>query len=371
MTARSGPDHVPVNLSARQARRLGLMMSGISGLTGIGSSSSIALKLSLESRLRALTAWDGPTLYRLTWKRRVTPAGLSIPALRASGHTTSGKGSTSRPRLTDLPQCQATPIPSGDLAGWSTASARDHKDTAGMAETGINPDGSERSRTDQLPRQAALAGWGTPVANPANGTPEGFQERKRRQQARGVAMGDTVTDIQMQAHLAGWPTCTATDARKQGQVSPRPGMMGLSETAPLCGWPTSRATDAEKNVRTAQGPDRESARKGGPQDQAQAAHLAGWPTPMVPKGGRVLTEDQLLTGKRADGSKVQIALENATMLATTSSPCRLTATGAMLTGCSAGMESGGQLDPAMSRWLMRIPPVWDECAPKTKPKRKK
>lgn len=50
------------------------------------------------------------------------------------------------------------------LAGWSTASARDWKDSAGMAVTATNPDGSSRTRLDQLPRQAALAGWPAPTA---------------------------------------------------------------------------------------------------------------------------------------------------------------------------------------------------------------
>jgi len=50
-----------------------------------------------------------------------------------------------------------------DQASWSTPSARDWKDTPGMATTGTNPDGSERTRIDQLPRQAQLAGSGSPV----------------------------------------------------------------------------------------------------------------------------------------------------------------------------------------------------------------
>lgn len=37
--------------------------------------------------------------------------------------------------------------------GGALPSARDHKDTPGMATTGVNPDGSTRHRMDQLPRQ--------------------------------------------------------------------------------------------------------------------------------------------------------------------------------------------------------------------------
>jgi hypothetical protein len=42
----------------------------------------------------------------------------------------------------------------------TTPSARDWKDTSGMSESGVDPDGSIRTRLDQLPRQAQLADSG-------------------------------------------------------------------------------------------------------------------------------------------------------------------------------------------------------------------
>lgn len=46
------------------------------------------------------------------------------------------------------------------LCNVASPSARDYKDSPGMSETGVDPDGSIRSRLDQLPRQAQLADSG-------------------------------------------------------------------------------------------------------------------------------------------------------------------------------------------------------------------
>jgi hypothetical protein len=50
---------------------------------------------------------------------------------------------------------------------WMTPSARDWKDSEGMSHTGTNPDGSTRSRLDQLGRQALAA------TGPASPSPSG------------------------------------------------------------------------------------------------------------------------------------------------------------------------------------------------------
>ena len=94
-----GPVPVRANLSARQAKDLGLMTSGTYGRRGTGSSRSSALQLSLESRLRARTQILGSTLYKMTWKPWVTPSGRFRFRLRASVRRTSETGSTGWPAL--------------------------------------------------------------------------------------------------------------------------------------------------------------------------------------------------------------------------------------------------------------------------------
>jgi hypothetical protein len=145
----SGRGPVPANLSPRLAKAWGLLTSGTYGPRGIGSSASVALAQFLANRLQARTRSLGSTLYKLTWKERVTPAGRSIYALRASV------------RRTSVSDCTGQPV----LTGWVTPSARDWRDTPGMATE--RPDG--RSRLDQLPRQANLVNLDTPARRTVSG----------------------------------------------------------------------------------------------------------------------------------------------------------------------------------------------------------
>lgn len=109
------------------------------------------------------------------------------------------------------------------LTHWSTASARDWKDSEGMAKHRTNEDGTEgRARDDQLPRQAALASWPTTdggVFNLAT-DPEANSSRLDEMRERlGNGNGAGLT-IQQAAHLASWATTGAADATRGSPETP-------------------------------------------------------------------------------------------------------------------------------------------------------
>ena len=177
--------------------------------------SSEKLQAALDGIISGRLHGRGSMIYATAWKPHVTPLGRRIFRLRASA-----------PRTFDSE-------PSSERSGWPTASARDWKDSPGMATEGVNPDGSTRTRLDQLPRVAGLAGW---------------------------------------------PTISATEGERAGT--------GITDGM----------------------------------------------------SGRSLTQMAAMSG-----------------------PIRLTANGGLLTGSFAGMESGGQLNPEHSRWLMGFPVAWGFC----------
>lgn len=176
-TVQYGQVLAPANLSARQAKALGLLMSGTCGRRGSNSSRSAALASSTASRLRARTASVGSILFTLTWKQRTTPSGLSISALRASARRTSDSGFGLSPWPTPLSSDQrgsagvgnpgTTLLDAARLAGWATPNARDEK-VGSMKTYGERGGGT---KGDSLSNQAASLCASLPMTGAAHPGP--------------------------------------------------------------------------------------------------------------------------------------------------------------------------------------------------------
>lgn len=205
-----GRAHVPASPSAAPAKARASTIPVISGRRGFGSSESASLQWSLESRLRQRMALHGSTLFRLTWKRRITPSGRRISALRASALRTSDSG----------------------CGSWQSPRAR------GDAGGGR----AERGQIWNLEDQARLAAWVTPDSYSASRG--GAQDPSKRREGRHQI------NLQDQVRLASWPTPrhqdskhgAATDYELANRMEVHP---QLHMVATLAAWPTPMAQNPE------------------------------------------------------------------------------------------------------------------------------
>ena len=94
---------------------------------------------------------------------RATPRAMDATSNVETTESRVARGSSSSVNLPTM-ALDASLRPSG--LPRATPSARDWKDTPGMATTGVDPDGSTRTRIDQLPRQATAASGPAPSGEP-------------------------------------------------------------------------------------------------------------------------------------------------------------------------------------------------------------
>jgi len=171
-TSPSGQPRSHANHSAQPGISERKRTSATSGQCSPSLFGTGSLKSRLESRLRANLDVNGSLEFEMIWKEWGMKSGLPICALRASERRTDDNGSTGWPTPSAIDSVRGveskearkargshtgtTLNDAAAMAPWPTCSARDWKDTPGMATTGTNPDGTERTRLDQLPRVATL-----------------------------------------------------------------------------------------------------------------------------------------------------------------------------------------------------------------------
>ena len=271
---------------------------------------SSALQARLESAVRRRTAPLGSTLFSLTWKPHVTPAGRSLSRLVASARPTSDKGSIGWP----APQAH-------DSTGRSLHQKEIHGTKHGCA---------------CLARSADLSSW--PTAKASDGSGGRTTE----------TAGGGNAHLDREVRLASWPT-TGRDWKDGEECLNVPRNALLGREVWLAGWGTPMSgTPLSTHC---YGKDQAIQLK-----LAGHALLSSWPTPMA---GTAAQKGYNEAGNN-DSSRKTVSLASWT---TEDGPARLTVFGEMLTGSSARMASGGQLNPEHSRWLQGFLAAWENCAP--------
>lgn len=282
------------------------------------------------------------------------------------------------------PASHASPSRSPAKAAGQTTSA-----TSGPSSATSSPSAAlQRSLESRL--QAALAGRGSPeyvLTWKHWDMPWGPPICALRAKARRTFDRDCI------GALSGWRTPTTgspNSLRGQGQDPIKRMEQGhavnLTDQVRLAGWTTPQAHDVTPR---GQGQKARHGTRHGCADLNADAALAGWPTATVGNAlGSQAARGASPTGKRPDGSKATVSLNQVAKLArwptaTAQDHSRGTrpprphdtgipltqAIGAALIGSNASTASGAayRLNPGFSLWLMGFPIEWALCAAQVTP----
>ena len=173
MTGPSGPEAAPAQVSQQQEKARGLQTLVTSGRIGCGSSASAALQSSLANRLVQRLDMAGSTLFRMTWKRKLTPLGRPYLERAASALRTSGSGFGSWP----------TPQALGDTTRGGAGYEGNSENAPERSSAVIEP---ERLRDVGILGNSALGGLG--IAGSAPGS-AGHADLADESLRMGIAIG--------------------------------------------------------------------------------------------------------------------------------------------------------------------------------------